>query len=94
MISSAQGQIVVYELLDDFRRPPVPSSGKLMNDTSTILTCPDCGRDQHVEMPTDYCVFFYDCKHCGAVLRPDKGDDCVFCSFADKDCPQNQTEST
>ena len=61
-------------------------------DTRAILTCPQCGREQDVEMPVDYCVFFYDCVHCGEVLRPKQGDDCVFCSYADKDCPPKLKE--
>ena len=64
-----------------------------MMDTKAVLTCPSCGRAQDVDMPTDYCVFFYDCVHCGALLRPKKGDDCVFCSYADKDCPPKLAES-
>ncbi len=28
--------------------------------------------------------FFYDCKHCAALLRPLKGDCCVFCSSCDE----------
>ena len=64
-----------------------------MADTKAILTCPRCGSAQDVDMPTDYCVFFYDCAHCGAVLRPKEGDDCVFCSYVDKDCPPKLAES-
>lgn len=41
-------------------------------------------------MPTDACQYFYDCRHCGAVLRPLKGDCCVFCSYADMPCPPIQ----
>ena len=47
-------------------------------DTKAVLTCPRCGDAQELDMPTDYCLFFHDCVHCGAVLRPKKGDDCVF----------------
>ena len=45
-------------------------------------------------MPTDYCQFFYECTNCGRLLRPKKGDDCVYCSYADKDCPPKQVEAT
>ncbi len=41
-------------------------------------------------MPTDACQWFYDCKGCGVVLRPAKGDCCVFCSYADTPCPPVQ----
>ncbi len=41
-------------------------------------------------MPTDACQFFYDCKGCGAVLRPEPGDCCVFCSYGTTPCPPIQ----
>jgi hypothetical protein len=41
-------------------------------------------------MPTDACIYFYDCKGCGAVLRPKSGDCCVFCSWGHTPCPPIQ----
>jgi hypothetical protein len=41
-------------------------------------------------MPTDACQWFYDCKGCGAVLKPKPGDCCVYCSYADRPCPPIQ----
>jgi hypothetical protein len=41
-------------------------------------------------MPTDACQYFYDCRHCGAVLKPLSGDCCVFCSYGDAPCPPIQ----
>ena len=41
-------------------------------------------------MPTDACHFFYDCTGCGALLRPKRGDCCVFCSFGSVPCPPIQ----
>ena len=60
--------------------------------TST-LTCPSCGHRSTDEMPIDACQFFYDCKGCGVVLRPNKGDCCVYCSFGDMPCPPIQEGS-
>ncbi|TAN59496.1 MAG: hypothetical protein EPN20_14950 [Magnetospirillum sp.] len=57
--------------------------------TSTI-TCPQCGHLEVEVMPEDACQFFYDCKGCGAVLRPKPGDCCVFCSYGDVACPPIQ----
>ena len=31
--------------------------------------------------PTDACQFFYECEGCRVLLRPKKGDCCVFCSY-------------
>jgi hypothetical protein len=56
----------------------------------SVLTCPRCGLAQREVMPTDACQFFYECKHCGALLRPKPGDCCVFCSFGSVPCPPLQ----
>ena len=53
-------------------------------------TCPECGGVATETMPTNACQFFYDCRHCAAVLRPLAGDCCVFCSFGDVPCPPIQ----
>jgi hypothetical protein len=55
------------------------------------LTCPRCGFKAVETMPTDACVYFYDCKGCGAVLKPKAGDCCVFCSWGDTPCPPVQS---
>ncbi len=57
--------------------------------TSTI-TCPKCGHSETEVMPIDACQFFYDCKGCGALLRPISGDCCVYCSYGSVPCPPVQ----
>jgi hypothetical protein len=57
--------------------------------TATI-TCPSCGERTEAEMPTDACQFFWRCPACDVLLRPEPGDCCVFCSFADASCPPVQ----
>ena len=54
------------------------------------ITCPDCGHRASETMPADACLFFYDCKGCGALLKPRTGDCCVFCSYGDVPCPPVQ----
>ncbi|MDO8487801.1 MAG: GDCCVxC domain-containing (seleno)protein [bacterium] len=56
------------------------------------LTCPKCGKEQLVDMPTDACQHFYKCTNCGEMLKPEGGDCCVFCSYADTKCPPKQLE--
>jgi DNA-directed RNA polymerase subunit RPC12/RpoP len=56
----------------------------------STITCPHCGFAQREEMPVNACLFFYDCKKCGARLRPKDGDCCVFCSFGSAPCPPKQ----
>jgi hypothetical protein len=38
-------------------------------------------------MPTDACQYFYECEVCKALLKPNAGDCCVFCSFGSVMCP-------
>jgi hypothetical protein len=56
----------------------------------STLTCPNCGHSSTEQMPLDACVYFYDCPHCRAVLKPRAGDCCVFCSYGDVPCPPVQ----
>jgi hypothetical protein len=56
----------------------------------SVLTCPGCGHRSRETMPVDACLFFYDCKSCGAKLRPKPGDCCVFCSYGSVRCPPMQ----
>ena len=51
------------------------------------ITCPDCGHRKTKEMPTDACIYFYECEGCGTLLKPNQGDCCVFCSFGSVKCP-------
>ena len=60
--------------------------------TKASLTCPECGVGQDAEMPTDAYQFFFECSSCGSVLKPEDGDCCVFCSYADVVCPPNQID--
>ena len=56
----------------------------------SVLTCPECGFARRERMPTDACLYFYECSNCGAMLRPKPGDCCVFCSFGSVKCPPIQ----
>ena len=58
--------------------------------TRSKLTCPDCGNVTEEEMPTDACLYFYECKRCGKLLKPKTGDCCVFCSYGTVKCPPIQ----
>lgn len=59
----------------------------------STLTCPECGNPTTEIMPTDACLWFFDSPNCGALLRPKKGDCCVFCSHGDVKCPPIQKGS-
>ena len=60
----------------------------------SVITCPGCSRASVETMPTDACLFFYDCRHCGARLKPKAGDCCVFCSYGSVRCPPMQSSNT
>jgi len=61
-----------------------------MIELRSTITCPHCGHRQTETMPTDACQFFYDCRGCARVLRPEQGDCCVFCSYGTVPCPPIQ----
>lgn len=56
----------------------------------STITCPQCAGASREEMPANACIWFYDCRHCGALLWPKPGDCCVFCSYGDVKCPPVQ----
>ena len=56
----------------------------------SVITCPKCGHRAEETMPTNACLFFYDCSACGATLKPKPGDCCVFCSYGSMPCPPVQ----
>jgi hypothetical protein len=59
-------------------------------ELTSTLTCPSCGHRRVETMPTDACQYFYDCPGCGTLLKPHKGDCCVFCSYGSVPCPPVQ----
>ena len=58
------------------------------------VTCPICGFKKKEIMPTDACQFFYECFNCGELLKPKKGDCCVFCSYGNVKCPPIQEKGS
>jgi hypothetical protein len=56
----------------------------------STLTCPECGHRKTEAMPTDACLFFYECQGCKTLLKPRAGDCCVFCSYGTVRCPPVQ----
>jgi hypothetical protein len=58
-----------------------------MTALTVTITCPSCSHTASETMPTDRCVFFYECEGCGVRLKPKPGDCCVYCSYGDKRCP-------
>ena len=54
------------------------------------ITCPACAGKSVEAMPEDACIYYYECKHCRLLLKPLKGDCCVFCSFGTVKCPPVQ----
>ena len=58
----------------------------------SVLTCPMCKVSKTETMPTEYCQIRYSCTHCGAILKPNYGDCCVYCSYGSVKCPSKQQE--
>ncbi len=61
-----------------------------MTKLNSTITCPECGFQTEESMPVDSCQFFYECTHCGKILKPNAGDCCVFCSYGSVKCPPVQ----
>jgi len=56
----------------------------------STITCPICKHKKTETMPTDACQWFYECAECKTLLKPLKGDCCVFCSYGTVPCPPIQ----
>lgn len=68
-----------------------------MSNTLTLqstITCPHCSFHKDETMPTDACQFFYTCTNCNTLLRPKKGDCCVFCTYGNVPCPPIQEDKS
>lgn len=63
---------------------------KMTIELQSILTCPACNHSKEETMPTNACQFFYECDNCKKILKPKKGDCCVYCSFGTVACPPIQ----
>lgn len=61
-------------------------------ELQSVLTCPECGHRSREQMPVNACQYYYDCRGCGALLKPMPGDCCVYCSYGDVSCPPVQLE--
>ena len=59
----------------------------------SVITCPLCGSQRNETMPTNACLYFYECQSCKTTLRPKSGDCCVFCSYGSVKCPPIQSET-
>ena len=57
------------------------------------ISCPKCAHKSLEDMPETACVYFYECRGCGALLQPLEGDCCVFCSFGSVKCPPMQSSA-
>ena len=54
------------------------------------ITCPECGFQREETMPTDACQCYWECPSCHCLVRPRRGDCCVYCSFGTVPCPPVQ----
>ena len=59
-------------------------------ELQSTITCPKCDFSKEETMPTNACQFFYECANCKTVLKPKKGDCCVYCSYGTVACPPIQ----
>jgi hypothetical protein len=74
-------------IMSKYKQPDIPDATVVLQST---ITCPACGHREVETMPVDACQYYYDCKGCGSLLRPNPGDCCVYCSFGSVPCPPIQ----
>ena len=60
----------------------------------STITCPVCAVSREETMPTDACLWFYECIGCKTLLKPKAGDCCVFCSYGTVKCPPIQLQGS
>ena len=65
-----------------------------MAELTSTITCRACGYQSKETMPTDFCQYFYDCRNCGAQMKPKAGDCCVYCSYGSVPCPPVQMQQS
>ncbi|MES9972012.1 MAG: GDCCVxC domain-containing (seleno)protein [Candidatus Thiodiazotropha sp.] len=63
---------------------------KVQTIPASTITCPECGFSRKESMPTDRCIWYWQCPDCGVMLKPKQGDCCVYCSYGDTPCPPVQ----
>ena len=63
-------------------------------ELKSTITCPNCNHKKEEIMPTDACEFFYECEQCNSLLKPKKGDCCVYCSYGTVPCPPIQESNS
>lgn len=80
---------IIKSALEEIKKPD--SNGLILD---SIITCPECGYQKNEIMPTNACQWYYDCEGCKALLKPKKGDCCVFCSYGTVKCPPIQQGDT
>jgi hypothetical protein len=59
----------------------------------STLRCPQCGYSQTETMPTNACVWYWECPGCHVLIQPRRGDCCVFCSYGNMPCPPLQASA-
>jgi len=80
--------LLAYGLYQFMTRKNSKTHTKVILDS--IITCPECGIKKSEKMPVDACQYFYECESCKVVLKPVRGDCCVFCSYGSVVCPPIQ----
>ena len=88
----AIGALLLLYALYLFYRKRIEAISPTKVQLLSTITCPECGHKNIEEMPTNACQFFYECNNCKTVLKPKKGDCCVFCSYGSIACPPIQQE--
>jgi len=69
-LAAAQSLLVVETLDADSRDYLSWMECEITVSRKSLITCPQCGFQQEEDMPSDSCLFFYECVACRSRLRP------------------------
>jgi hypothetical protein len=83
-----RGKVAAARIHRALTEPQTSDSGTI--ESECTITYPNCGTQKAEEMPTNACVFYYECTGCGTLLKPQPGDCCVFCTYGSVPCPPIQ----
>ena len=66
------------------KQPTNPRRRSSRQDDASLvgkITCPSCGSDSFARMCHTWCLYFHECKSCGSMITPRRGECCVFRSY-------------
>jgi hypothetical protein len=55
---------------------------------SVKIKCPNCGKNNMIEMPKE-CIYFFDCRKCKKRMETPQMQCCIICAYSKLQCIPN-----